>query len=188
MKNISDWNVLQHQSQNCNSCILRKTCHQVVWGDGAYDSDVLIIGEAPGKQEDIQGKPFAGAAGKFLNTLLESIGWNREKDVFITNIVKCRPPENRDPEPNEKKTCSKKWLSKQIETFDPKIIVTLGRHSGMYFLPDLVISKDHGQVKYLESGQIIYPLYHPAAALYNGSLRETLLEDMKKLPLLLKTL
>src|SRR5882757_6867104 len=159
---------------------LAVTATQLVFGDGNPDADVVFIGEAPGKNEDIQGIPFVGAAGKFLNEMLEQIGLNRE-DVYITNIVKYRPPNNRDPLPDEKKEFLS-YLQAQLEVIQPKMVVTLGRHSMNCFLPDLQISKIHGEakririsVKQRESDVltlVILPLFHPAAALYNGSMRQ----------------
>jgi DNA polymerase len=230
---------------------------QLVFGDGNADSQIVFIGEAPGKNEDLQGKPFVGAAGKFLNEMLEGIGLKRE-DIYITNIVKYRPPDNRDPHPEEKKAFLP-YLQAQLEVIQPKIVATLGRHSMNCFLPDLQISQIHGQPKrikiafskhYLEeqtgrqevsgvqgsgekrtaavqtstakgasqpvtpqsrgpqkelafsgvkstaksgqtigsaSGQdglvlVILPLFHPAAALYNGGMRQTLIDDFARIP------
>ena len=151
---------------------------QLVMGSGNVNSSVVIIGEAPGKQEDIQGLPFVGASGRFLNELLESVGLTRD-DVYITNIVKYRPPNNRDPTKQEK---AEFWpyLLEQLHIIQPKVIVTLGRHSGMAFIPDLVISEGHGTPRMVQLNKHSYtvlPLYHPAAALYNGKLRQTLLDD-----------
>lgn len=167
---------------------------QLVFGDGSPDADIVFIGEAPGKNEDIQGKPFVGAAGKFLNEMLEMIGLVRE-NVYITNIVKYRPPSNRDPLPEEKKAFLP-YLQSQLEVIEPKVVVTLGRHSTNCFLPDLQISKVHGQPKRIriQFGQkepvsfVILPLFHPAAALYNGSMRQTLIDDFMKLPAIIKKL
>ncbi len=163
---------------------LRRQSAQLVFGGGSPDADILLIGEAPGKQEDIQGQPFVGASGKFLNEMLATIGLER-KDIYITNIVKYRPPSNRDPLPEEKEAMWP-YLLKQIAIIRPKVIVTLGRHSGQAFIKDLRISSDHGQPKRIrvildgnDESIIILPLYHPAAALYNGSLRATLLEDFQ---------
>jgi len=156
-------------------------------GEGNPDADILFVGEAPGKKEDELQRPFVGAAGKFLNEMLESIGLERE-DVFITNIVKQRPPDNRDPLPDE---ISAHWplLEKQIAIIDPKIIVMLGRHSMSRLLPDVgTISKIHGQPFRRKDGRVYLPLYHPAAALYNGGLRQTLLDDFAKIPLILNKL
>jgi DNA polymerase len=156
---------------------------QLVMGDGDPDASIVMIGEAPGKNEDLKGKPFVGAAGKFLDELLASIGMKRE-DVYITNIVKYRPPNNRDPE-DEEKQAFLPYLERQLELIAPKLVITLGRHSGSAFLPRLRISHDHGQPKRLKN-QVYLPLYHPAAALYNGSLRVTLLDDFAKIPKILQ--
>lgn len=161
---------------------------QLVFGDGSPDADIVFVGEAPGKQEDEQGKPFVGASGKFLNQMLESAGLERS-DVYITNIVKYRPPNNRDPKPEEKKDFWP-YLAKQLEIINPKAIVTLGKHSMEFFLPDAKISEVHGHafrkhVKYSDGKDhewLIVPLYHPAAALYNGGLRQTLLDDFSRVP------
>ena len=162
---------------------LREQATQLVFGDGDINADILFIGEAPGKNEDIQGKPFVGAAGKFLNEMLEMIGLKRE-DVYITNIVKYRPPNNRDPLPEEK-SAFLPFLEKQIDIIDPKIIVTLGRHSMDAILPGLTISQVHGQPKRYKN-RVFLPLFHPAAALYNGGLRQTLIDDFAKLPLIIE--
>jgi uracil-DNA glycosylase family 4 len=155
---------------------------QLVFGDGNPDSDIVFIGEAPGKNEDIQGKPFVGAAGKFLNQLLEMINMARDS-IYITNIVKYRPPNNRDPLPEEK-TAFMPFLDDQVAIIDPKLIITLGRHSLNCFLPQLQISQVHGQPKRYK-GRVYLPLFHPAAALYNGGLRQTLIDDFAKIPLIL---
>ncbi|MDB5170085.1 MAG: Phage polymerase-related protein [Candidatus Saccharibacteria bacterium] len=168
---------------------------QLVFGDGNPDAEVVFIGEAPGKNEDLQGKPFVGASGKFLSEMLETIGMQRE-DIYITNIVKYRPPDNRDPLPEEKKTFLP-YLQSQLEVIAPKVVVTLGRHSTNCFLPDLQISKSHGEPKRVklqlkESDDVlevvILPLYHPAAALYNGGMRQTLIDDFAAIPLIIKKL
>lgn len=166
---------------------------QLVFGVGNPDADVLFIGEAPGKNEDLKGEPFVGAAGKFLNEMLAGIGLERA-DIYITNIVKYRPPNNRDPLPEEKKAFLP-YLQEQLEIIQPKVLVTLGRHSGGVFLPDLHISTDHGKPKRIKLALhddhsknfpvVILPLYHPAAALYNGGLRETLQEDFAQIPAIL---
>ncbi len=161
---------------------LASSATQLVFGDGSADAEIVFIGEAPGKNEDIQGLPFVGAAGKFLNEMLETIGMKRE-DVYITNIVKYRPPENRDPSPEEKQAFLP-FLQSQLETIKPKLVVTLGRHSMDSLLPGLQISKVHGQPKRF-NGQVFLPLFHPAAALYNGSLRNTLIEDFVRIPKIL---
>lgn len=156
---------------------------QLVFGDGNADADIVFVGEAPGKNEDLQGLPFVGAAGKFLDEMLESVDLVRS-DVYITNIVKYRPPNNRDPLPEEKAEFLP-YLHRQLEVIRPKVLITLGRHSMEQFIPDRRISDIHGQPKRVR-GQVILPLYHPAAALYNGGLRETLLEDFSIIPALLK--
>lgn len=160
---------------------------QIVMGDGNADADIVFIGEAPGKNEDEQGLPFVGAAGKFLNEMLAEADMTRA-DVYITNIVKYRPPNNRDPEPEEKREFWP-YLMRQLEIIEPKAVITLGRHSGMAFIPDLHISKDHGHarwVQYHEHKFLIIPLYHPAAALYNGGLRQTLIDDFCRVPELIE--
>jgi len=162
---------------------LRAQATQLVMGDGNLDADIVFIGEAPGKNEDIQGLPFVGAAGKFLNEMLASADMKRE-DVYITNIVKYRPPNNRDPLPEEKKAFWP-YLLKQLQIINPKIVVTLGRHSMEYFLPGMLISQIHGEPKRIQFGDhkiVVVPLYHPAAALYNGSLRQTLIDDFCQMP------
>lgn len=162
-------------------------------GDGNPDASIVFIGEAPGKNEDEQGLPFVGAAGKFLNEMLASVGMERG-DVYITNIVKYRPPNNRDPLPQEKKDFLP-YLQRQLEVIAPKVVVTLGRHSTNCFLPDLQISRAHGQPKRVKLQfkdnfdvleVVILPLYHPAAALYNGGMRQTLLDDFASIPLIIK--
>ncbi|MFZ2299891.1 MAG: uracil-DNA glycosylase [Candidatus Moraniibacteriota bacterium] len=165
------------------ACTLREQATQAVPGDGSADAEILFIGEAPGKNEDLQGRPFVGAAGKFLNEMLASIGLGRE-DIYITNVIKYRPPENRDPSPEEIAACSE-WLHEQIGIIRPKIIVTLGRHALEHFIPDKKISEAHGHVfrkTFPDIGtQILFALYHPAAALYNGGMRETLKRDFQKI-------
>lgn len=161
---------------------LASSATQLVFGDGDPGTDMVFIGEAPGKNEDIQGKPFVGAAGKFLNQLLEMINISREK-VYITNIVKYRPPNNRDPLPDEK-SAFMPYLDQQLAIIQPKLVITLGRHSLNCFLPQLIISEVHGQPKRYK-GRVYLPLFHPAAALYNGGLRQTLIDDFAKIPAIL---
>jgi DNA polymerase len=156
---------------------------QLVMGDGNLDADIVFIGEAPGKKEDEQGVPFVGAAGKFLNVMLEAAGMVRS-DVYITNIVKYRPPANRDPS-SEEKAAFWPHLVQQLEIIQPKVVVTLGRHSMSYFLPGASIGDVHGQPHQVQLGDMtitVIPLYHPAAALYNGSLRQTLIDDFVAVP------
>lgn len=159
----------------------------LVMGDGNVNADIVFIGEAPGKNEDEQGLPFVGAAGKFLNEMLAQAGMDRS-DVYITNIVKYRPPNNRDPLPEEKKAFWP-YLLKQLQIIEPKVVITLGRHSMEYFLPGMYISKIHGEPKRIQFGDhklVIVPLYHPAAALYNGSMRQTLIDDFLMVPEIIK--
>ncbi len=190
---------------------LAKTATQLVFGDGNPDADIVLIGEAPGKNEDIQGIPFVGAAGKFLDEMLGMIGLERS-DIYITNIVKYRPPNNRDPLPEEK-AAFLPYLRRQLEVIRPVVAVTLGRHSMNCFLPGMQISKIHGQPKRIRvsladaagsrgdsgvdrsgSGEsetvplVILPLYHPAAALYNGGMRQTLIDDFMAIPEIIKQL
>lgn len=162
---------------------LRVGATQLVFGDGSADADLVFIGEAPGKNEDEQGLPFVGAAGKFLNEMLAMIGLKRS-DVYITNIVKYRPPDNRDPYPDEK-VAFLPYLRAQLEAIKPKLVITLGRHSMECFLPGLQISQCHGQPKRYND-QVYLPLFHPAAALYNGAMRQTLIEDFMKIPAILR--
>jgi len=167
---------------------LASSATQLVFGDGNPDAEVVFIGEAPGKNEDIQGVPFVGAAGKFLDEMLAEISMKRE-DIYITNIVKYRPPNNRDPLPEEK-TDFLPYLQAQLDIIQPAVVVTLGRHSMNCFLPDLQISKVHGQPKRIKvqfmgndvTPLVILPLFHPAAALYNGAMRQTLIDDFCKIP------
>lgn len=168
---------------------LAKTATNLVMGDGNPGADIVFIGEAPGKNEDEQGLPFVGAAGKFLNEMLAEAGMVRS-DVYITNIVKYRPPNNRDPLPEEKKAFWP-YLLKQLQIIQPKVVITLGRHSMEYFLPDMKISQIHGQPKRIKFGDnrlVIVPLYHPAAALYNGSMRSVLIDDFLLVPKIIQQL
>ncbi len=172
-----------------NTCPLKKVATQPVPGAGNPSAEIVFIGEAPGKDEDIQGIPFVGRAGQFLNEMLGEIGMKRE-DIYITNIVKYRPPNNRDPLPTEKEDCAP-WLYEELSFIAPKIIVFLGRHSMNDFFPDLKISNVHGKLIHKKFQHIpteyFLPLYHPASALYNGGMRETLLKDFKKIPKAIET-
>ena len=166
----------------CRDCELAEYRTKVVPGEGAEDTDLLLIGEAPGWHEDQQGRPFVGPAGQFLDQLLASIGLHRE-EVYIANVIKCRPPQNRDPLPAEIQSC-RKWLDRQIEIIQPQVIVTLGRYSLAQYFPNQSIGKIHGKPRKL--GDVIYyPMYHPAAALHQGSLRKTIETDMLKIPQIL---
>jgi len=164
----------------CQALVENRT--KVVPGEGAESADIMFIGEAPGWHEDQQGRPFVGPAGLFLNELITSIGLRREQ-VYITNVVKCHPPGNRDPLPVEIHTC-RHWLDHQIELIRPKMIVTLGRYSMAIFFPGKNISKIHGTA-HKQADIIYYAMYHPAAALHQQSLRQTIEADMLKIPSLL---
>lgn len=177
---------IRGEAASCLKCPLSKTRINTVPGEGNSNAEIMFIGEAPGANEDKTGVPFCGAAGKFLEEMLAEISLKRE-DIFITNTVKCRPPGNRDPEESEKNICTRICLDRQIEIIDPKIIVCLGRHAASYMIPGMPsISESHGHVYKRPNGRLYLPLYHPAAALYNGSLRETLKEDFKKIPNIIK--
>jgi uracil-DNA glycosylase family 4 len=166
----------------CQQCEIAKFRTKVVPGEGAEDADIMFIGEAPGWHEDQQGRPFVGPAGQFLDTLLASIGLKREQ-VYIANVIKCRPTGNRDPLPAEIRNC-RQWLERQIEIIRPKMIVTLGRYSMAMFFPGKSISKIHGTAQ-KENNIIYYAMYHPAAALHQQSLRQAIEADMLKIPSLL---
>ena len=169
----------------CTKCILSQGRTNAVPGEGPEDSDIMFIGEAPGFHEDRQGRPFVGAAGKYLEELLEGIGLKRDQ-VYITNVIKCRPPGNRDPEPDEIATC-KPYLDRQIDLIRPRVIVTLGRFSMQRYFPNASISRIHGQPKRVGS-VIYYPMFHPAAALHQPRWRSMVEEDIRKIPELLAKL
>ena len=163
----------------CRACPLGASRGHAVPGEGPVDAEIMFIGEAPGYYEDQQGRPFVGAAGQFLEQLLGSIGLKRA-DVFIANVIKCRPPSNRDPLPEEISACAS-HLGRQLEILRPKLIVTLGRYSMSRFVPGVAISKVHGQARKV-GGVWVLPMYHPAAALHQGNLRRTIEEDFRKIP------
>ncbi|MFA5751437.1 MAG: uracil-DNA glycosylase [Candidatus Paceibacterota bacterium] len=169
-------------------CNLKKTATQAVYGDGNPDSDIVFIGEAPGKNEDKEGIPFIGSAGKFLTEMLSAIDLKRE-DIYTTNIVKYRPPNNRDPLPEEKASC-KEWLLEELNLIKPKLIIFLGRHAMNTFFPNEKISDIHGKILIKKfknfPTKYFFALYHPASALYNGGMREVLMSDFKKIPKILK--
>ncbi len=177
-------NTLVEEILNCHACKLAGGRTNVVPGEGSMQSEIMFIGEAPGLHEDRQGKPFVGAAGQFLDELLQLIGLNRGT-VYIANVIKCRPPNNRDPRPEEINAC-KPWLERQINIIGPKIIVTLGRFSLSLFLPGNAIGSCHGK-PFNANGIIYFPMYHPAAALHQYRLREVIKSDMLKVPGLLQT-
>ena len=169
--------------RSCTACQLHLSRKQAVPGSGPVDAEIMLIGEAPGFHENEQGQPFVGAAGKFLDSMLESIQMNRSS-VYITNIIKCRPPQNRDPEPEEMQAC-KGFLEEQIELIQPKVIITLGRFSMARYFPNARISAIHGQARTMD-GRLIIPMYHPAAALHQPSLRSVVEQDFRQIPALLE--
>jgi len=173
---------LNEEIKRCHDCDLAKNRTKVVPGEGPENAAILFIGEAPGWHEDQQGRPFVGPAGQFLEELLSTIRLKRDQ-VFIANVIKCRPPSNRDPLPGEIQAC-RKWIDRQIELIQPRIIVTLGRYSMARYFPNQSISKIHGKAK-KEDRIIYYAMYHPAAALHQGSLRKIIEADMLKIPELL---
>ena len=180
---MSELEMLAAEIAECTRCLLHRGRTKAVPGEGPEDADVMFIGEGPGFHEDQQGRPFVGAAGRFLEELLASIGLKRE-DVFITNVIKCRPPGNRDPLPEEIEGC-KPYLDRQIELLQPKLVVTLGRFSMARAFPRARISHIHGQPRKI-GGVIYYPMYHPAAALHQPGLRPTVEEDMRRIPELIE--
>ncbi len=173
---------LAEEIRRCQKCEIAKSRTKAVPGEGAENADIMFIGEAPGWHEDQQGRPFVGPAGQFLEKLLSSIGLKREQ-VFIANVIKTRPPGNREPLPLEIQNC-RDWLERQIEIIHPRMIVTLGRYSMAGFFPDKTISKVHGTAQ-KRDGIIYYFMYHPAAALHQQSLRQAIEADMLKIPELL---
>jgi uracil-DNA glycosylase len=169
----------------CTRCPLSVGRNHAVPGEGSPETEVVLVGEGPGFNEDQQGRPFVGAAGTLLNQLIRAIGWRRE-DVFITNVVKCRPPGNRDPEPGEIAACAP-YLRRQLEALDPAVVITLGRHSLQTFMPGARIGQAHGTLRPADPATgardaTVLAMYHPAAALRQNSLRETMLEDMARVP------
>jgi len=174
---------LNEQIARCPDCELSRTRTHAVPGEGRPDADIVFIGEGPGYYEDQQARPFVGPAGQFLEQLLASIGLRRE-DVYIGNVIKCRAPENRDPLPQEINACCK-WLDRQLEIIRPTVVATLGRYSMNRYFPGQSISRIHGQPRRLGDA-VVVPMYHPAAALHQGSLRRTIEEDFKKLPAILE--
>lgn len=174
---------LSEEIARCPDCELSRTRTHAVPGEGRPDADIVFIGEGPGYYEDQQARPFVGPAGQFLEQLLASIGLRRE-DVYIGNVIKCRPPENRDPLPQEINAC-RKWLDRQLEIIGPRVVATLGRYSMNRYFPGQSISRIHGQPRRV-GDMVVVPMYHPAAALHQGSLRRTIEEDFKKLPAILE--
>jgi DNA polymerase len=180
---------IEEKIAKCQKCPLSNSRNNIVPGEGNPLAEIMFIGEAPGQEEDKVGRPFCGPAGKFLDQLLDSISLSRA-DVYIANTLKCRPPNNRDPLPEEKSAC-REYLEEQIAVINPKIVVTLGRHSTETYLPGLggisklrakLYRRPLGHLTEEPNGIFFFPLYHPAAALHNGSMRQTLLDDFGKLP------
>jgi len=182
---MSELTELYEQIRNCTKCPLHQSRTNAVPGEGPEDAEIMFIGEAPGFHEDRQGRPFVGAAGHFLDELLEMIGLTRE-DVYICNVLKCRPPRNRDPLMSEIEAC-RPYLDRQLEIIQPKIVVTLGRFSMARWFPNARISRIHGQPRKI-GGRLYYPMYHPAAALHQPSLRRAVEEDMRRIPELIAQL
>ncbi len=170
--------------RRCTACPLHRSARQAVPGEGSAESGIFFLGEAPGYNEDVQGRPFVGAAGQLLDELLAGIGLDRSK-VFITNVVRHRPPENRDPLPEEVAACDV-WLRRHLEALRPRVVVTLGRHAMYKFFPTESISRVHGRPR-AHDGLTIFPIYHPAAALHQPALRSALVADFAALALLLAT-
>ncbi len=179
---------LRQEASGCTRCRLHQGRTQVVFGNGHPDADLMFVGEAPGFHEDQQGVPFVGQAGKLLDRLLDGIGLARA-DVYVVNTVKCRPPGNRDPLPEEKHTCEP-WLFKQIALIQPKVIATLGNHATKQLTGrETGITRVHGQPQQVTYGSMqvtIYPIYHPAAALYTPAMLKVLEEDFARIPALLE--
>jgi DNA polymerase len=175
---------LAKQIKVCTRCELHRSRTEAVPGEGPTDAEIMFIGEGPGASEDKQGRPFVGASGRFLDQLLEQAGVTRT-DVFITNVVKCRPPGNRDPLPDEIDICTSNYLQHQIELINPSIIVTLGRHSMGLFFKGAKITQIHGQMRQV-GDRFVIAMYHPAAALHRLSLKSEIMADFARLPKLLK--
>jgi uracil-DNA glycosylase len=185
MENSQSLEDIALEVTSCQKCPLYKSRTNAVPGAGNAGADILFIGEGPGSNEDKEGLPFVGEAGKFLDEMLSEVKMTR-KDVFITNVVKCRPPNNRDPLEEEVGVCSRNYLFRQIKLIKPKLIVTLGRHSMQVFFPQIKsISSVHGKA-YKKTGQVYLILYHPAAGLYQQSLKQTMIDDFKKIKEILK--
>jgi len=179
---MSALNELYQSIRSCHKCEISRTRTNAVPGEGAENAEIMFIGEAPGWHEDRQGRPFVGSAGQFLDQLIKSIGLSREQ-VYITNVIKDRPPDNRDPLPQEIASC-RPYLDRQLEIIKPKMIVTLGRYSMGLFIPGKSMSQIHG-IAVKKDGILYFPMYHPAAALHQGNLRGVIQSDMLKIPGLL---
>lgn len=175
---------LEESVRSCTGCRLCRERFHAVPGEGNHSPRVVFIGEGPGAQEDKEGRPFVGRSGRFLDEMMENAGLRRE-DVYITNVVKCRPPDNRDPRPDEIAACQN-YLDRQIELLSPAVVVTLGRYSMARWFPGERITRIHGQVKEIGPGQVAMAMYHPAAALRNPRWRDAFVADMQKLARLLE--
>ncbi len=175
-----NWNVLKNACMDCRACGLCKTRHNVVFGIGNPQAEVLFIGEGPGENEDLQGEPFVGRAGKLLDVMLEAVGLSRRHNIYIANMVKCRPPQNRDPLPEEQEACAH-WLSEQMRLINPKIVVCLGRIAAFHFIsPDFKVTRQHGE--FIEKHGVLYMgMFHPAAILRNPNQKPVAFEDFVKL-------
>ncbi len=182
MNREDELRAVEAEVAECTDCILHMSRKLAVPGEGPADAEIVFIGEGPGFHENEQGRPFVGAAGRLLESLLESIGLTREQ-VFICNVIKCRPPGNRDPQPEEIEACAK-YLDRQIRAINPKVIVTLGRFSMARYFPGARISAIHGRAK-MKNGRLVVPFYHPAAALHQPKYRSAVEEDFAKLESLL---
>lgn len=180
MNPIDTLSQIGREVSECAQCELHFSRKNAVPGEGPADAEIVFIGEGPGFHENEQGRPFVGAAGKYLEELLAKIGMTREQ-VFITNVVKCRPPGNRDPKPEEVEICVNCYLERQLQAINPKVIVTLGRYSMGYFVPNVKIGDVHGQSFWVR-GKLVIPMYHPAAVLHQGSLKPILEKDFASLP------
>ena len=186
----NDFAALVEEIRGCTLCPLSEGRTNAVPGEGDPHADIMFIGEAPGFHEDRQGRPFVGASGGVLDDMLAAIGLNRS-DVFICNMIKCRPPDNRDPQPSEMDAC-RPYLDRQIDLIDPVVIVTLGRHSFGKFFPGEKIGQSRGRARRWTDGRggkdrTVFPVYHPAAILHNPRLRTALEEDFRKLPDLIRS-
>lgn len=175
--------LIAQEVRGCTRCGLHRGRTRAVPGEGPPDAKIMFIGEGPGYHEDRQGRPFVGPSGQFLDELLAMAGLHRA-DVFIGNVVKCRPPQNRDPQPDEIATCTESFLFRQIAAIDPKVIVTLGRYSMNLFLPGARIMRDHGQPREVD-GRLVVPMIHPAAALHRPENRPLIEADFQRLPAIL---
>lgn len=176
---------LAQEIRGCTACPLHRSARQAVPGEGSGEAGIFFLGEAPGYNEDVQGRPFVGAAGQLLDELLAGIGLDRRR-VFITNVVRHRPPENRDPLPEEVQACDV-WLRRHLGVLKPRVVVTLGRHAMYRFFPAESISRVHGKIRRTADGLAVFPIYHPAAALHQPALRSALVGDFAALALFLAT-